>query len=105
MLRHLTNEKVSTFSAFVALAQQLGASAMKAAGDTAAMQRIAAASGAPYVGGRLTAPCNHTRCKSDHSFPNVTTEQDVDAMIDAWARAWVDMMKGAGTNMSSLTQM
>eukprot|EP01050_Picozoa_sp_SAG11_P018978 SAG11_NODE_2954_length_2815_cov_2.853093_2_plen_573_part_01 len=111
--------------AFAALAQRLGASAVKAAGDTAAMQQIAAVSGAPYIGGRLTAPCNHTRCKSDHSFPNVTTEQDVDAVIAAWAtvsaepfsrlcvlltrkyrsQAWVDMMKGAGTNMSSLVQL
>ena len=99
------NDVGAHLDAFTALVQRLGASAVKAAGDTAAMQQIAAASGALYIGGRLSAPCNHTRCKSDHSFPNVTTEQDVDAMIDSWARAYVDMMKGAGTNMSSLTQM
>ena len=88
-----------------ALVQRLGASVLLAAGDTAAMQQIVAASGAPYISGRLTPPCNHTKCKSDHSFPNVTTEQDVDAMIDAWAVSWVDMMSRDGTNMSGLTQM
>jgi hypothetical protein len=91
--------------AAIALHGQLGASALKAAGATAALQQIIAAAGVSFVGGRLTPPCNHTRCKNDHSFPNVTNEQDVVEMIRSWANHWVDMMKGTGTNMSGLTQL
>ena len=91
--------------AFNALVKRLGASVMKVAGGTQAAAQLAVAAGATYAGGRLTAPCNHTRCKSDHSFPNVTTEQEVDVVITNWATDWVAMMKGTGVNMSSLTQM
>lgn len=99
------NDVGAHLDAFKALVNQLGASALKVAGSSAAEQQLAAAAGATYAGGRLTAPCNHTRCKTDHSFPNVTTDQDVDAMVNNWAIAWVEMMKGTGANMSALTQM
>lgn len=91
--------------AATALHRQLGASALRAAGSTAALQQIMVAAGVPWVGGRLTAPCNHTRCKTDRSFPNASNEQDVEAMIRDWADSWVDMMQGTGTNMSALTQL
>lgn len=87
-----------------ALVRQLGASALRVAGNSAAAQQIAEASGALYASGRLVTPCNHTRCKTDHSFP-ATTEQEVDTLLNSWATAWVNMMKGTGVNMSRLTQM
>lgn len=51
--------------AAIALSQQLGASALKAAGAPKALQQILAAAGVTHVGGRLTPPCNHTRCKTE----------------------------------------
>ena len=90
--------------AAAALTQRLGASGLSVAGDSSAMQQIAQASGVRYIGGRLTPPCNHTKCKNDHSFP-AATEDEVDGVMSDWANNWVDMMKGIGTNMSALNQL